>query len=60
MLITDRDEMYNLYRGPSIDASYQVSASGFRGKGFRKSTNKIKELSVEAIFVNASGRKNLP
>ena len=24
-LITDRDEMSNLYRGPSIDASYHVS-----------------------------------
>jgi hypothetical protein len=23
--LTDRDEMSNLYRGPSIDASYQVS-----------------------------------
>jgi hypothetical protein len=25
-LLTDRDEMSNLYRGPSIDASDQVSA----------------------------------
>ena len=25
-LLTDRDEISNLYRGPSIDASYQVSA----------------------------------
>jgi hypothetical protein len=24
-LLTDRDEMSNLYRGPPIDASYQVS-----------------------------------
>jgi hypothetical protein len=24
-LLTDRDGMSNLYRGPSIDASYQVS-----------------------------------
>jgi hypothetical protein len=24
-LLTDRDEIINLYRGPSIDASYQVS-----------------------------------
>ena len=24
-LLTDRDEMCNLYRGPSVDASYQVS-----------------------------------
>jgi hypothetical protein len=32
-LLMDRDEMSNLYRGPSIDASYQVSvhlADGFR------------------------------
>jgi hypothetical protein len=31
-LLTDREEMSNLYRGPSIDASYQVSvhlAEGF-------------------------------
>jgi hypothetical protein len=25
MFANDRDEMNNLYRGPSIDASYQVS-----------------------------------
>ena len=24
-MLTDQDEMSNLYRGPSIDASYQVS-----------------------------------
>jgi hypothetical protein len=32
-LLMDRDEMSNLYRGPSIDASYQVSvhlAEGFQ------------------------------
>jgi hypothetical protein len=28
-LLMDRDEMINLYRGPSIDASYQVSDSCF-------------------------------
>ena len=31
-LLTDRDEMNNCYRGPSIDVSYQVSvhlAEGF-------------------------------
>jgi hypothetical protein len=30
-LLTDRDEMSNLYRGPSIDASYQVSLHLARG-----------------------------
>ena len=36
-LLTDRDEMSNLYREPSIDASYQLSViwpSGFRGEDF--------------------------
>ena len=37
-LLIDRDEMSNLYRGPSIDASYQVSvhlAMGFQRRFFR-------------------------
>jgi hypothetical protein len=36
-LLTDQDEMSNLYRGPSIDASYQVSvqlAKQFQGRRF--------------------------
>ena len=36
-LLTDRDKMGNLYREPSIDASYQVLVhlvSGFRGEDF--------------------------
>jgi hypothetical protein len=36
-LLTDRDEISNLYRGPSIDASYQVSvqlAKKFQGDFF--------------------------
>jgi hypothetical protein len=36
-LLTDRDEITNLYRGPSIDASYQVSvqlAKQFQGRRF--------------------------
>jgi hypothetical protein len=35
----DRDEMNNLYRGPSIDASYQVSvhlAKKFQRRRFKK------------------------
>ena len=38
-LLTDRDEMSNLYREPSIDASYQVSvhlAKQFQRRGFKK------------------------
>ena len=29
-LLTDRDEMSNLNRGPSIDASYQILSEGFQ------------------------------
>jgi hypothetical protein len=34
----DRDEISNLYRGPSIDSSYQVSvhlAEGFQRRGLK-------------------------
>jgi hypothetical protein len=37
MFVTERDEMSNLYRRPSIDASYQVSvqlAMQFQGRRF--------------------------
>jgi hypothetical protein len=37
-LLTDRDEISNLHRGPSIDASYQVSvqlAKRFRRRRFK-------------------------
>jgi hypothetical protein len=38
-LLMDQDEMSNLYRGPSIDASYQVSvhlSKWFRRRRFLK------------------------
>ena len=38
-MLTNRDEMSNLYRGPSIDASYQVSE-----KIFFKSADQKQEL----------------
>ena len=37
-LLTDRDEISNLYRGPSVDASYQVSvhlAERFQRRGLK-------------------------
>jgi hypothetical protein len=47
--------MSTLYRGPSIDASYQGSVhltSGFRGESYFK--NQKQELPVAAMFVNGS------
>jgi hypothetical protein len=51
--------MSNLYRGPSIDASYQVSvhlAKRFQRRRLKKSVNQKQELPVAAMFVNGSGR----
>ena len=58
-LLMDRDEMSKVYRGPSIDASYQVSvhlAKWFQRRRFKKSANQKQELPVAAMFVNRSGR----
>jgi hypothetical protein len=49
----------NLYRGPSIDASYQVSvhlAKRFQRKRFFKLANQKQELPVATMFVNGSGQ----
>jgi hypothetical protein len=62
-LLTNRDEMSNLYRGPSIAATYQVSvhlAKRFqRRRFFYESTNQQHELPVLAMFVNGSKISNL-
>ena len=39
----DRDEMSNLYRGPSIDASYQVSLH--LAEGFQRRRLKCEKLT---------------
>jgi hypothetical protein len=47
-LLTDRNEMTNVYRGPSIDASYQVLVhltKRFRRR-FKISANQKQELPV--------------
>ena len=49
----------NLYRGPSIDVSYQVSvhlAKRFQRRRFKKMANQKQELPVAAMFVNGSGQ----
>jgi hypothetical protein len=51
-LLTDRDEMSNLYRGPSIDAFYQVLVHLV--KRFQRLINQKQELPVAAMFVNGS------
>jgi hypothetical protein len=51
----DRDEMSNLYRGPSIDASYQVSvnvAEGFQRRRLQceKLTDDGRQVMAKAHF----------
>ena len=57
--LMNRAEISNLYKGPSIDSSYQVSvylALLFqRRRFFQKSTNQKQELSVAAMFAKRSG-----
>ena len=57
-LITDQDKLSHRYRGPSIEASYQVSvhlAKRFQRRIFFSSANQKHELPVVAMFVNGSG-----
>jgi hypothetical protein len=54
-LLTDLDEMSNLYRRPSIDDSYQISvhlSKRFQRRRFFKSANQKQKLSMVAMFVN--------
>jgi hypothetical protein len=50
-LLTDRDEMSNLYRGPAIDASYQVSLH--LAEGFQKRRLKCEKLTDDRRQVMA-------
>jgi hypothetical protein len=48
-LLMDRDEMSILYRGPSIDASYQVSVH--LAEGFQRRRLKCKKLTDDGCQV---------
>jgi hypothetical protein len=47
----DRDKMSNIYRGPSIDASYQVSVH--MAKGFQRRRLKCEKLTDDGRQVMA-------
>jgi uncharacterized LabA/DUF88 family protein len=47
----DRDEMSNLYRGPSIDASYQISVH--LAEGFQRRRLKCEKLTDDGLQVMA-------
>jgi hypothetical protein len=54
-LLMDRDEMSNLYREPSIDASYQVSVH--LAEGFQRRRLKCEKLTDDGRQVMASWAK---
>ena len=57
-LLTDRDEMSKVHRGPAMDAFCQVSdhlAMQFQRRIFLEFDQRKQELSVAAMFVHGSG-----
>ena len=55
----DWNEMSNLYRGPSIDASYQLSihlSTRFQRRRCLKIDQQKQELPMVAMFVNITDR----
>jgi hypothetical protein len=55
-LLMDRDKMSNLYRGPSIDASYQVSVH--MAEGFQKWRLKYEKLTDDRQQTPSDGFKS--
>ena len=55
-LLTDRDGMSNLYRGPSIDASYQVSVH--LAEGFQRRRLKCEKLTDDGRRMPSDGKSS--
>ena len=54
-LLMDRDEMSNLYREPSIDASYQVSVH--LAEGFQRRSLKCEKLTYDRRRMPSDGKR---
>jgi hypothetical protein len=55
-LLLDRDEMSNLYRGPSIDASYQGAVH--LAKGFQRRRLKCEKLMDDRLWTPSDGKSS--
>jgi hypothetical protein len=55
-LLMDRDEMSDLYRGPSIDASYQVSVH--LDEGFQRRILKCEKLTGDRLRTPSDGKSS--
>jgi hypothetical protein len=53
----DRDKMINLYKGPSIDASYQVSVH--LAEGFQRRRLKCEKLTDDGRRTPSDGKSSL-
>ena len=53
----DRDKMSNLYKGPSIDASYQVSVH--LAEEFQRRRLKCEKLTDDSLKVNCKNKLDL-
>jgi hypothetical protein len=53
--LTDRNQMSNLYKGPSIDASYQVSIH--LAEGFQRRRLKCEKLTDDRQRTTEDGRQ---
>jgi hypothetical protein len=56
-LLMDRDEISNLYRGPSIDASYQVSVH--LAEGFQRRRLKCEKLTDDRRRTPSDGKRRI-
>jgi hypothetical protein len=56
MLLTDRDEISNLNRGPSIDASYKVSVH--LAEGFQRRRLKCEKLTDDRRRMPSDGKNS--
>jgi hypothetical protein len=57
-LLTDRDKMNTLYRGPSINASYQVSVH--LAEGFQRRRLKCEKLTDDRWRMPSDGKSSKP
>ena len=55
-LLMDRDKMSKVYRGPSIDASYQVSVH--LAKGFQRRRLKCEKLTDDRRWTPSDGKSS--
>jgi hypothetical protein len=54
----DRDEISNLYRGPSIDASYMYQDSIHLAEGFHRRSLKCEKLMDDGRQTSSDGKSS--